>query len=677
MKKHRQKNKFIPYTLLTILFLFIFTAISVGSYAPMKANFIPSENDAKAYIESNNFAYTLGRLTRYLYQPKVENTTWHDPRYENVESVRYSMTNDNNSINISNTSDAEYNALQQEIKDSLFYLQVKFDENGHLEEIESSLGERFDKDAFINGFIFTDEDRITYANLEAAYIIPKDFVTYHDLFTYSMKEFTLHPNHILLILAIGAASILLLVILTFSIPYAIQKQTVICSVFNSLFLEFKMALWLAFALPSVVGIGVTGRYSTIYNPQGFNIVEAIYDANGYFYLIGIPVTFILYLFIYLTIVYIKYVYYTGFKEGFIKNSIIGKLSFHMMKNLKKTFKKVMTIDITKDPHKKIFIILVTNLFILWLIALGGGFAFILAIAYSIFLFKYFLGLMDTMKDIHAASSQLAEGGFDISLEEDIGMLSPIAKNLNNIKQGFQLAVDKEIKSQRMKAELISNVSHDLKTPLTSIITYIDLLKKKDLNIETRDEYIGILDKKSKRLKVLIEDLFEASKATSGNIELHFEKIDIIALFRQTLGELEEKIKNSSLQIKTNLPEHKVICELDGKRTYRVFENVMSNIFKYAMENSRVYVDVIENQAEVSFIFKNISAYEMNFDAKEITERFVRGDASRSTEGSGLGLSIAKSFVEIQKGDLSINIDGDLFKLTVTFPKAELLEILDK
>ena len=157
--------------------------------------------------------------------------------------------------------------------------------------------------------------------------------------------------------------------------------------------------------------------------------------------------------------------------------------------------------------------------------------------------------------------------------------------------------------------------------------------------------------------MLIDDLFEASKATTGNIELHLEHLDIIALFRQTLGEMEEKINESTLQMKINLPEHKIICNLDGARTYRVFENILSNILKYSMPNTRVYVDAVENEKSVSLIFKNISAYEMNFHPSEITERLVRGDKSRHTQGSGLGLAIAKSLVELQQGSLTSKLTG--------------------
>ena len=167
---------------------------------------------------------------------------------------------------------------------------------------------------------------------------------------------------------------------------------------------------------------------------------------------------------------------------------------------------------------------------------------------------------------------------------------------------------------------------------------------------------------------MIEDLFDASKASSGNIELDLEEIDIVALFRQTLGEMEEKLNATDLIMRMNIPDKKIICKLDGRRTYRIFENIMENILKYAMENTRVYIDILEEEREVRFIFKNISSYEMNFDPHEITERFIRGDKSRNTEGSGLGLSIAKSLVELQNGKMDISIDGDLFKLTLTFLK---------
>lgn len=244
-------------------------------------------------------------------------------------------------------------------------------------------------------------------------------------------------------------------------------------------------------------------------------------------------------------------------------------------------------------------------------------------------------------------------------------LSPIIDELAVIDEGFQNAVNKEFVSQRMKTELISNVSHDLKTPLTSIINYVDLLKDTQLGQAKQQEYVQILEQKSQRLKILIEDLFEASKTASGNIELVKEKIDLVALLKQTLGEMEEKISESTLQFKSNFPDQKVICELDGRRTYRIFENLIGNILKYSAPQSRVYIDCQLGE-EITLTFKNISAYEMNFTAEEIIERFKRGDESRHTEGSGLGIAIAQNLTELQGGQFEIYIDGDLFKVVIKF-----------
>ena len=220
----------------------------------------------------------------------------------------------------------------------------------------------------------------------------------------------------------------------------------------------------------------------------------------------------------------------------------------------------------------------------------------------------------------------------------------------------------------MKTDLISNVSHDLKTPLTAIITYADLLKGENLSEEKRKQYVDTLDRKAQRLQVLIEDLFEMSKATSGNITLNIENIDVVALMKQTLLELEDKLEEAKLSVRKNMPEGKVILPLDSQRTFRVFENLVINMTKYAMPNSRVFIDIFENENDVQIVMKNMAAEEITFNVDTIAERFVRGDESRNTEGSGLGLAIAKSFVELQHGKFNISVDGDLFKVTIIFEK---------
>lgn len=248
-----------------------------------------------------------------------------------------------------------------------------------------------------------------------------------------------------------------------------------------------------------------------------------------------------------------------------------------------------------------------------------------------------------------------------------GEFSNLAADINTITEGLNNAVESELKSERLKTELITNVSHDIRTPLTSIITYIDLLKKEN-DEEKAKEYIEVLEKKSQRLKELTDDLFEAAKASSGSVTVNFENIDIVSLLKQGLGELDDKINEMELDFRINYPKEKVYVKADGALLWRVIENLLSNIFKYALKGSRVYIDIEDKGNEVSFTMKNISAYELNIPAEELIERFKRGDESRNSSGSGLGLSIAKSLVEVQKGSFKIEIDGDLFKAIINLPK---------
>ena len=250
------------------------------------------------------------------------------------------------------------------------------------------------------------------------------------------------------------------------------------------------------------------------------------------------------------------------------------------------------------------------------------------------------------------------------ITEDIGVFEPFKQQLTQIRTGFKKAVNEEVKSQRMKTELITNVSHDLKTPLTAITTYIELLKKEDITEEERKSYIETLEKKSLRLNVLIEDLFEVSKATTNNITLNLMDVDVVNLMKQVSVEHADKFEQMGLQLRWNVPEEKVILPLDNQKTYRIFENLFVNIQKYAMPNSRVYIDVEKSETDVTVTMRNMSAVELHTSGDELAERFVRGDASRNTEGSGLGLAIARSFTEAQKGSLHIAVDGDLFKVVI-------------
>ena len=358
---------------------------------------------------------------------------------------------------------------------------------------------------------------------------------------------------------------------------------------------------------------------------------------------------------------------------YIKHRLLGVVFLRWIwRQCKKLYKYVTDIDIHENLHKSIVKIVLVNFGIvtvlccLWFAGVFG------VIVYSIVLYillrKYGNKLQKQYQSILNATGQMAEGDLHITLEEDLGIFAPLGKELEGVQQGFAKAVAEEAKSQNMKSELITNVSHDLKTPLTAIITYVDLLKNPEITEEERRSYIETLDMKSQRLKVLIEDLFEVSKANSGNVKMNFMEVDVVKLMKEVRVELADKIEQSNLDFRWNLPKEKVILELDGQRSYRIFENLINNAIKYAMPFTRVYVDILDKESEVIITFKNMSAQELNFDAEHLTERFVRGDSSRNSEGSGLGLAIAKSFTELQNGKFDISIDGDLFKVTINFLK---------
>ncbi len=249
-----------------------------------------------------------------------------------------------------------------------------------------------------------------------------------------------------------------------------------------------------------------------------------------------------------------------------------------------------------------------------------------------------------------------------------GELGRLAADINGITDGLNQAVASELRSERLKTELITNVSHDIRTPLTSIITYVDLLKNAP-DEQKAAEYIEVIDQKAQRLRVMTEDLFEAAKASSGTMPVNLEKIDIVSLLTQGLGELDDKIKECGLDFKVNYPQDKLFVTADGKLLWRALENLLSNIFKYALSGSRVYIDIEQWASGVTLTIKNISAFELNISSEELLERFKRGDESRTSVGSGLGLSIAKSLIELQKGRFNIEIDGDLFKAIIHLPQA--------
>ena len=270
-------------------------------------------------------------------------------------------------------------------------------------------------------------------------------------------------------------------------------------------------------------------------------------------------------------------------------------------------------------------------------------------------------IMDGLKKISDGELQ-----YKIKTDTLTGKQKVMAEYINNIGDGLDAAVENSLKKERMQTELITNVSHDLKTPLTSIINYVDLMKRENPTDPKVQEYLRILDEKSQRLKVLTEDVVEASKASTGNIKLEMNDIDFVEMVQQVIGEFEEKFQERNLTIMVHFTDEPSIIYADGQKMWRVLENVFGNVVKYAMEGTRVYAEISNQNKKVIFSLKNISAQPLNFSADELTERFIRGDVARNTEGSGLGLSIAKSLTELQGGEFKLYLDGDLFKVIITF-----------
>ena len=336
---------------------------------------------------------------------------------------------------------------------------------------------------------------------------------------------------------------------------------------------------------------------------------------------------------------------------------------------KRAMDTLLDLKLSDVNNRMILKVVGLNFVILAVITCFWYYGLILLVIYSAVLFYFLRGYFRDIREkydrLNIAVAAIANGDLKTEIPADTGLFEPVAESLQKIQEGFGKAVEEEVKSQRMKTELITNVSHDLKTPLTAIITYVDILKKEE-DPGKQKEYVEVLEKKSQRLKVLIEDLFEISKAGSGNVKLELMDVDVVNLFKQVKLELEDKIKKADLDFRCSYPEEKLTVRLDSQKTYRIFENLLVNIVKYAMPHTRVFIEILREDDQAVIRMKNISEQELNIQGQELTERFVRGDASRNTEGAGLGLAIVKSFVELQGGEFGIEIDGDLFKTQVRF-----------
>ena len=554
-----------------------------------------------------------------------------------------------------------------------FYIVIDYDTNG-----ESSIKKIYGADRKVVTSEFTNSSPNSFGYLEMkpiknmsyVYAVPKELKYIDAIVNYkNINESNSYREVALVFIGIAFLLILMLSLIT---PYKISKELIGFKKIAKMPIEiisFIIFITLIFMCnePSyfIIRSTIKGdliKFLQIYVNTQINstLISAI---NIIYWLIGFAVIFI-------GSTILKHIFKIGIKKYIKETSIIYKILRSIYRGNIRVYNYIRNINLKEKNTKKLVMILGVNFIILSIMSCMWLLGIIVAIIYTAVLFqvirKNYNDISNKYNKLFEATNKIAEGNLDVTIEENLGVFNDFKKEIESIQKGFKKAVKEEVKSQRMKTELITNVSHDLKTPLTTIITYVDLLKNENITVEKRKEYLDTIDRKSQRLQELIEDLFEVSKATSGNINLNMVDVDVVDLMKQTLLELDDKISEASLIVKTRYPEGKVILQLDSQRMFRVFENLIINITKYAMQGSRVYIDIVSIEDKVEITLKNMTASEIDFNVNDIVERFVRGDTARNTEGSGLGLAIAKSFVELQGGKLTVNVDGDLFKIIVTF-----------
>ena len=614
----------------------------------------------------------------------------------NKENVPYTLTNSGADLSgfMNLTDEERWNQLEQILPDAAGYMILSFDSIGNLDGAHVSMddGISYEKNCYslvLGSMEQYIENAVHWSEninpeFQAELLKPKDFqavfiLNDRDTFCRSYMFQIYEPDLFNYYLDMGAWIIVLIgaglvALASLLLPLIKCLETGWEKIFG---LPFEIIAAIFFA-------GIFGALGMFYLMCISTMTGLSYLTDKeIFYLIGIAITkeslirllLVLNVFGWSVCFFMEYIVVSAFRQfvcrpkAYLKEKVLSIRFLRWIKYKVMGFlRNVFRMDLEKRMHSgNIKFVIINGLIgaLLCSLQIAGAIGFIVysAVLY-IFLKKHGRQIQGWYGNLLEATHQMAEGNLKFQMSEDQGIFKTISEELCMVQESFSKAVMEEARSQNMKTELITNVSHDLKTPLTAMITYIDLLKREDLTAGERENYLNIVDQKSQRLKVLIEDLFEVSKAASGNIQMNFMDVDVVSLMKEVRLEMEDKIESSSLDFKWNLPEEKIILSLDGQKTFRVFENLLNNILKYSMEHSRVYVDVIIQDENVCVMFRNISAMELSDDPERLMERCVRGDASRQTEGSGLGLAIAKSFVELQNGKLDIAIDGDLFKVTI-------------
>lgn len=503
-------------------------------------------------------------------------------------------------------------------------------------------------------------------NLKAEFAIPQNLTENNDIIWYNTENLV-HGEMSGRFLAVTCCMMVFFIgLYILFYPVSVEQEVNPFAFMRKIKVEIKWAflgtvLCLAYIGMAFLGVyTMTGELQTALQMLGIPYAELVPVVLQF---IGMMLTG---LFTAMGIFEIKYMLTSGFCRYWKEDSLIGSICG----NVKRRFEKLSEVDLSDKTDTVLLKYVLIQMVIVGVIACFWSFGIVLSVLYSVLLFFYIRKkLKKVQKDYQVLlkeAHQLADGRFDEEIIQDVGIFNALGEEFKNVRTGFEKAVCEEMKSQNMKTELISNVSHDLKTPLTGIKNYAELLGQNNVSEQDKQVYLENLQHYIDRLNNLIEDLFEVSKVNSGNIELNPVELNVVALIQQAQAETEDLLKQKNLTVILDAPENGIVQALDGDKTYRIFENLFTNIAKYTLPGTRVYVSATAQPEYTEIVFKNISEAQMNFTPEEIVERFVRGDKSRHESGSGIGLAIVKSFTEVQNGTFSIEIDGDLFKAVVRF-----------
>ena len=557
-------------------------------------------------------------------------------------------------------------------KNALFYGELTYDENGNLKQSGNMDVTEFSFLSLYNFYtlngivseLMNDPDQDVKlnppTNLKVTLFIPKEMKAGGLVYT-SVYNDSVWVPFVLLAFVISA---FIIGVYLFLVSWKTLAKTQLLKTILSWKAEFNIfffgTLTILIASICIYIMGVTINDILLPAMVRYGLPAAGVWVN----VINFSLFFLSLFFIGIDIYYVKYSLCSGFVRFLKEDTWLGNRIMELYGGIK----DLSNYDLDQKIKNLILKGVLLNTALMFLCALFWGWLFVLiyGVVSYIFLLHQAQRIVKEYDKLLVRLDRIAQGDFKVDEQYQTSILPSLQEKLDTVQEDFEEAVKERVRSQNLRTELITNVSHDLKTPLTGIKNYLELLNDPQLSTEDKEEYLVRLNQYTDRLSKLIEDLFEVSKANSGNINLETQNVDIVSLVEQVVVENETMLEKKGLSSVIRKPQEPIICLLDGNKTVRIFENLLSNVAKYALENTRVFVTIEKNQDQVDITIQNISKTPLDFDPQDITERFVRADQSRHEEGSGLGLAIVKSFCEIQNGSFTVQLDGDVFKAIVSF-----------